>query len=91
MYVPDDATYGRCKNGTCSGLVGSIARGEADIALANMSPNAERLDMVDFATVAVDEGGLSLIMKRPKKSETNAINVCKLYYSYRFAWCLVRA
>ncbi|GFS63033.1 lig_chan-Glu_bd domain-containing protein [Nephila pilipes] len=51
LHLPEDGGgYGLNKNGTWTGIVGMIARGEADLSTAYLSMSEERSHVVDFST-----------------------------------------
>ncbi|GAB6019184.1 Glutamate receptor 2 [Chamberlinius hualienensis] len=91
ITIPFDHTYGRCEGNLCSGIIGTIVRKEADIALANLSPTGARVELMDFATVAVDNAGLGMLLRRPTKSDTNAIKAYIMPFTSDVAICVAAA
>ena len=78
---PRESTFGVIfSNGTATGLIGSLARREADLSAALLTSTAERKAVVDFSrTVLLDKTTLT-----SKKSRGRKINF--LAYVGVFAW-----
>ncbi|XP_054706091.1 glutamate receptor ionotropic, kainate 4-like [Uloborus diversus] len=55
LVVPEDREWGRMKNGTWTGLIGMVVRGEVDMALTYLSITEERMKAVNFSTPYVLE------------------------------------
>ena len=72
LHVVKDAQYGS-KNSTTgqwSGLIGELIRGEADMALADITVNQERSKVVDF-TESFLETGMGVLVKVRRHRDSN--------------------
>ena len=58
LHVSKDGKYGSKNSTTCqwSGLIGELVRGDADIALADLTDSQERSKIVDFTESFIDTG-----------------------------------
>ena len=58
LHLVKDARYGSKNSSTCqwSGLIGEVVRGEADIALGDLTDSQERSMVVDFTQSFIDTG-----------------------------------
>lgn len=69
IITPKDGQWGRKKNdGNWSGLIGQVAREEADMAVGAITVNTERAKVVDFSTMYSMEE-MNFIMEKPYYSE----------------------
>lgn len=67
--IPEDEEWGRKKSdGNWSGLIGLVARGEADMAIGSISINAQRLEVIDFSTLYSTEE-TTFIIENPSNTE----------------------
>ncbi|CAG2169409.1 unnamed protein product, partial [Oppiella nova] len=66
-----DMAYGRPdKNGTWNGMIGELIRGEADIAVADLTITSKREEAVDFTHPFMNTG-ISILFKKPTKKVTS--------------------
>ncbi|UXI22437.1 putative adenosylhomocysteinase 3 [Sarcoptes scabiei] len=68
-----DGAYGAVMNATSNdwnGMIGEVMRGEADIAVADLTINSNREQAVDF-TYPFMSTGISIIYKKPTTKETS--------------------
>lgn len=66
-----DGAYGRPnKQGVWSGMMGELIRGEADLAVADMTITSKREDAVDFTHPFMNTG-ISILFKKPTKKVTS--------------------
>ena len=52
-------------DGTWSGVIGDLVKGEIDIAVAGMTMTSEREEVVDFVAPYFDQSGISIIIREP--------------------------
>lgn len=50
LLVPEDKEFGRFINGSWTGLIGMVHRGEADLACNHLTITEQRMEAVDFST-----------------------------------------
>ncbi|KAJ6215793.1 hypothetical protein RDWZM_010293 [Blomia tropicalis] len=66
-----DSAYGRPdKNGIWSGMMGELIRGEADLAVADLTITSKREEAVDFTHPFMNTG-ISILFKKPTKKVTS--------------------
>ena len=72
LYVVEDGFYGSLVNGSFNGMIGDVARGTADIAIAGLTITSLRSTAVDFTSpfIRQDVG----IVTMSKKKELEFIN-----------------
>ena len=56
---------GKQPDGTWSGVIGDLVKGEIDIAVAGMTMTSEREEVVDFVAPYFDQSGISIIIREP--------------------------
>ena len=68
IILPSDNSedYGqRQPDGSWSGVIGDLVKGEIDIAVAGMTMTSEREEVVDFVAPYFDQSGISIIIREP--------------------------
>ncbi|CAJ0595108.1 unnamed protein product [Cylicocyclus nassatus] len=66
IYEVEDGSFGSVdRNGNWNGLIGALMSGSADIALAPLTVNAERENVVDFTVPYYDLVGTTILMRKP--------------------------
>lgn len=66
-----DGAYGRPdKNGTWNGMIGELIRGEADLAVVDLTITSKRETAVDFTHPFMNTG-ISILFKKPTKKVTS--------------------
>ena len=79
-----DNAYGRPdKNGTWNGMMGELIRGEADLAVADLTITSKREGAVDFTHPFMNTG-ISILFKKPTKKVTSLFSFLSPF-SY-FVW-----
>lgn len=79
-----DGAYGRPdKNGSWNGMMGELIRGEADLAVADLTITSKREDAVDFTHPFMNTG-ISILFKKPTKKVTSLFSFLSPF-SY-FVW-----
>ena len=56
---------GKQADGSWSGVIGDLVKGEIDIAVAGMTMTSEREEVVDFVAPYFDQSGISIIIREP--------------------------
>ncbi|GAB6020303.1 hypothetical protein CHUAL_003017 [Chamberlinius hualienensis] len=80
--IPNNS-FGDCVNASlCDGLTGALVRKEVEIGLANFVSTVSKQDYIDFSSHAVDQGGVSILINRPRRTDAMAIWA----YFRPFAW-----
>ncbi|RWS07679.1 uncharacterized protein B4U79_10386, partial [Dinothrombium tinctorium] len=65
LQLSKDSAYGsNFNNGSWNGMIGEVYRGEADLALADLTITSKRQEVVDFSFPFM-ETGVTLLIKRP--------------------------
>ena len=71
FHLVKDGAYGRPdKNGVWNGMMGELIRGEADLAVADLTITSKREDAVDFTHPFMNTG-ISILFKKPTKKVTS--------------------
>lgn len=52
-------------NGEWTGLIGDLARGETDIAVAALTMTSEREEVIDFVAPYFEQSGILIVMRKP--------------------------
>nr|QZH55073.1 ionotropic receptor 8a [Achelura yunnanensis] len=66
IVTPKSGTFGRkLPNGTWDGLIGDLARGETEIAVAALTMTAEREEIIDFVAPYFDQTGIIIVIRKP--------------------------
>nr|QMS80359.1 ionotropic receptor [Histia rhodope] len=66
IVTPKSGSFGRkLPNGTWDGLIGDLARGETEIAVAALTMTAEREEVIDFVAPYFDQTGIIIVIRKP--------------------------
>ncbi|KAF7407327.1 hypothetical protein HZH66_001864 [Vespula vulgaris] len=66
LVIPIDRSFGeKLQNGQWSGLVGDLAKGETDIAVAALTMTSEREEVIDFVAPYFEQSGILIVMRKP--------------------------
>ncbi|XP_014484092.1 PREDICTED: glutamate receptor ionotropic, kainate 2 isoform X2 [Dinoponera quadriceps] len=66
LVIPEDLEFGRkLPNGEWNGLIGDLARGETDIAIAALTMTSEREEVIDFVAPYFEQSGILIVMRKP--------------------------
>ncbi|XP_014227924.1 ionotropic receptor 25a [Trichogramma pretiosum] len=65
LVVPDDGEFGQKVNGVWNGLVGDLAKGQTDIAVAALTMTSEREEVIDFVAPYFEQSGILIVMRKP--------------------------
>ncbi|CAB0034839.1 unnamed protein product [Trichogramma brassicae] len=77
LVVPDDGEFGQKVNGVWNGLVGDLAKGQTDIAVAALTMTSEREEVIDFVAPYFEQSGILIGESRSFcKKVRNRINAC---------------
>ncbi|GMR50924.1 hypothetical protein PMAYCL1PPCAC_21119, partial [Pristionchus mayeri] len=68
IHTVKDGSYGNAKNGTWDGMIGEILRGEAEMAVAPLTVNFKRAEVVDFTKPFLSLG-ISILFKVPSDQQ----------------------
>ncbi|XP_023334364.1 glutamate receptor ionotropic, kainate 2 [Eurytemora carolleeae] len=60
-----DGKYGKCNHGNCTGMIGEVKRGKADLAIADITISPLRVLNVDFSQPFMT-GGITTLVKNPE-------------------------
>ncbi|XP_033217570.1 ionotropic receptor 25a isoform X2 [Belonocnema kinseyi] len=68
LVIPKDGEFGsKLKNGEWSGLVGDLATGETDIAVAALTMTSEREEVIDFVAPYFEQSGILIVMRKTER------------------------
>ncbi|XP_077301068.1 ionotropic receptor 8a [Arctopsyche grandis] len=66
IITPAFGTFGRkTPNGTWTGIIGDLVRGETDMAVASTIMTSEREEVIDFVAPYFEETGISIVIRKP--------------------------
>ncbi|KAL6267005.1 hypothetical protein P5V15_000085 [Pogonomyrmex californicus] len=66
LIIPEDQEFGKkLPNGEWSGLIGDLAKGETDIAVAALTMTSEREEVIDFVAPYFEQSGILIVMRKP--------------------------
>ncbi|XP_020285886.1 ionotropic receptor 25a isoform X1 [Pseudomyrmex gracilis] len=66
LVIPEDEEFGKkLPNGEWSGLIGDLAKGETDIAVAALTMTSEREEVIDFVAPYFEQSGILIVMRKP--------------------------
>ncbi|XP_032670681.1 ionotropic receptor 25a [Odontomachus brunneus] len=66
LVIPEDQEFGKkSPNGEWTGLIGDLARGETDIAIAALTMTSEREEVIDFVAPYFEQSGILIVMRKP--------------------------
>ncbi|XP_025995684.2 LOW QUALITY PROTEIN: glutamate receptor 4 [Solenopsis invicta] len=66
LIIPEDQEFGKkLPNGEWTGLIGDLARGETDIAVAALTMTSEREEVIDFVAPYFEQSGILIVMRKP--------------------------
>ncbi|EFN81309.1 Glutamate receptor, ionotropic kainate 5 [Harpegnathos saltator] len=66
LVIPEDQDFGKkLPNGEWNGLIGDLARGETDIAIAALTMTSEREEVIDFVAPYFEQSGILIVMRKP--------------------------
>lgn len=68
LELVKDGKYGYLLNGQWSGMIGELIRGEAEIAMAPLTKNLQRAEVIHF-TKNFMTTGLNILMKKPESEK----------------------
>ncbi|XP_023331265.1 probable glutamate receptor isoform X1 [Eurytemora carolleeae] len=81
INVVKDARYGLCNNGNCTGMIGEILRGEAELAIADLTVAPKRVLTVDF-TQPFMTGGVTVLVNNPDPNLNTLEDLLEHGYSF---------
>lgn len=81
INVVKDARYGLCNNGNCTGMIGEVLRGEADLAIADLTIAPKRVLTVDF-TQPFMTGGVTVLVNNPDPNLNTVEDLLEHGYSF---------
>ncbi|XP_044583719.1 uncharacterized protein LOC123264473 isoform X1 [Cotesia glomerata] len=68
LIVPKDGKFGeKSEDGSWNGLVGDLANGKTDIAIASLTMTSEREEVIDFVAPYFEQSGILIVMRKPVK------------------------
>ncbi|XP_051160876.1 ionotropic receptor 25a-like isoform X13 [Leptopilina boulardi] len=68
LVIPNDREFGaKTPNGEWTGLVGDLAKGETDIAVAALTMTSEREEVIDFVAPYFEQSGILIVMRKPER------------------------
>ena len=71
IFLKNSEGYGsKNPDGTWSGVIGDLVKGEIDIAVAGMTMTSEREEVVDFVAPYFDQSGISIIIREPVRARS---------------------
>ncbi|XP_029173656.1 ionotropic receptor 25a isoform X2 [Nylanderia fulva] len=66
LVIPEDEEFGKkLPNGEWSGVIGDLAKGETDIAVAALTMTSEREEVIDFVAPYFEQSGILIVMRKP--------------------------
>ncbi|XP_036139677.1 ionotropic receptor 25a isoform X3 [Monomorium pharaonis] len=66
LIIPEDREFGKkLSNGEWTGLIGDLAKGETDIAIAALTMTSEREEVIDFVAPYFEQTGILIVMRKP--------------------------
>ncbi|XP_023248362.1 uncharacterized protein LOC106639596 [Copidosoma floridanum] len=65
IVVPEDGDFGQKIDGVWTGLVGDLAKGQTDIAVAALTMTSEREEVIDFVAPYFEQSGILVVMRKP--------------------------
>ncbi|XP_008206325.2 glutamate receptor ionotropic, kainate 1 [Nasonia vitripennis] len=65
LVLPEDGEFGQKVNGLWNGLVGDLAKGQTDIAVAALTMTSEREEVIDFVAPYFEQSGILIVMRKP--------------------------
>ncbi|KAM0731734.1 Ionotropic receptor 25a [Formica fusca] len=66
LVIPEDGEFGKkLPNGEWSGVIGDLAKGETDIAVAALTMTSEREEVIDFVAPYFEQSGILIVMRKP--------------------------
>ena len=72
IKLSDDRRYGMQSNGTWHGMIGEVADGRADLAVADLTITSKREEAVDFSYPFMTTG-ISILYKRPSVPQAHKL------------------
>ena len=72
IKLSDDERYGYLSNETWTGMIGEVADGRADLAVADLTITSKRREVVDFSYPFMTTG-ISILYKKPSVPEVNKL------------------
>ena len=70
LYKKSEGYGSKNPDGTWSGVIGDLVKGEIDIAVAGMTMTNEREEVVDFVAPHFDQSGISIIIREPVRARS---------------------
>ena len=70
LYKKSKGYGSKNPDGTWSGVIGDLVKGEIDIVVAGMTMTSEREEVVDFVAPYFDQSGISIIIREPVRARS---------------------
>ncbi|XP_067946390.1 glutamate receptor ionotropic, kainate 2-like [Watersipora subatra] len=87
--VADETTGHRLENGSWTGMIGTLIKKEADLALGELTINYERSSVIDFTKPFMNMG-ISILFKRPKQDPPKLFSFLQPFHD-RIWMCMIGA
>ena len=63
--------YGKkLEDGSWSGMIGDLARGETDLIVADLTMTSEREEVIDFVSPYFDQAGISIVLRKKYREQS---------------------